>query len=119
MPEPMKHHRDERVVAGPIPTPLSYAYIAACNQLEIAFPQISGGQEVALPYLLNPGCQEAMPEQNRRLSRAGIALFHPKGTPLRRAVVYNFHPSMYTNGTTNLHGGGMLCTQAGGRRALS
>ncbi len=29
MPEPMEHHRDGRVVAGPIPTPLSYAYIAA------------------------------------------------------------------------------------------
>ncbi len=57
MPEPAEHHRDERVVAGPIPTPLSYAYIAACNQSEVAFPQIAGGQEVALPHLLNPQMQ--------------------------------------------------------------
>ncbi len=58
MPEATEHHRDERVAAGPIPTSFSYAYIAACNQSEIAFPQIVGGQEVALPHLLTPECQE-------------------------------------------------------------
>ncbi len=52
--ESTEHHRDERVVAYPIPTPFSYAYIAACNQSEITFPQIADGQEVALPHLLNP-----------------------------------------------------------------
>ncbi len=77
MPEPMEHHRDERVVASPIPKPLSYAYIAACNQLEIAFPQISGGQEVALPYLLNPECQEAMPEQTDVLAEQAFKYFIP------------------------------------------
>ncbi len=41
MPEPTEHHRDERVVAGPISTLFSYANIAACNQGEIAFLQIA------------------------------------------------------------------------------
>ncbi len=63
MPEVTEHHHDERVVAGPIPTPFSYAYIAACNQLEIDSPQIAGGQDVTLPHLLTPECREAVPEQ--------------------------------------------------------
>ncbi len=50
MPEPTEHHRDEL---------FSCAYIAACNQSEIAFPQIVTGQEMALPHLLNPECQDA------------------------------------------------------------
>ncbi len=29
MPELTEHHRDERVVSGPIPPPFPYAYIAA------------------------------------------------------------------------------------------
>ncbi len=63
MRKPMEHHRDARVVAGPVPTLFSYAYTAVCNQSEIAFPQVADGQEVALPHLLNPECQEAVPEQ--------------------------------------------------------
>ncbi len=64
MPEATEHHHDERVVAGPIPTPFSYAYIAVCNQLQIApLPQIAGGQDVTLPHLLTPECREAVPEQ--------------------------------------------------------
>ncbi len=41
MPERMEHHRDERAVTFPIPTPFSYSYIPACNQSEIAHPQIA------------------------------------------------------------------------------
>ncbi len=61
VPEPTEHHLDERVIAGSIHTPFSYAYNAACNQSEIDFPQNADGQEVALPRLLNPECQEAVP----------------------------------------------------------
>ncbi len=51
-----EHHRDDRLVAGPNPTQFYYACIAACNQGEIAYLQIAGGQEglttLALPHLL-------------------------------------------------------------------
>ncbi len=84
-------HRDERVVAGPNPTLFYYA----CNQGEITFLQIAGGEEglttLALPHLLilaNVCCVKA----SRRLSRADIPVSHPKGTSLRRAVIYKFHP---------------------------
>ncbi len=101
MQEKTEHHLGERVVVGPIPTLISYAYIAACTQSEIAFPQIAGGEEVALPHLLNPKCMEAVPEQ----ADVKSVQSHPKGT--------------FILSSTNLHGGGMLCAQAGGRRALS
>ncbi len=62
MPEPTEHHRDERLVAGPVSTLFSYAHIAACNQGEIAFLQIADGQQVgtqmALYRLITPECQE-------------------------------------------------------------
>ncbi len=45
-----------------------------------------------------------------------VPVSHPKGKQLRRAEAANFDPAQ---GCTNLHGGGMSCTQAGGRRALS
>ncbi len=31
-PDPNEHHRDERVVSGPISWPFSYVYFAACNR---------------------------------------------------------------------------------------
>ncbi len=43
MPEPTELHRDEREVARPIPTTLSYEYIVACDQSEVAFLQIVSG----------------------------------------------------------------------------
>ncbi len=49
-PEAKEYHRDERVVAGPILTPFSCAYIAACNQSEITFSQIASGHEEAFPH---------------------------------------------------------------------
>ncbi len=59
MPEPTEHHRDERVVAGPILTPFSYAYTAAYNQSEIALLRIASSNEMenlmAVPHLLKPG----------------------------------------------------------------
>ncbi len=42
MSRPTEHLRDEQVVAVPIPTLFSYAYIAACNETEIVFLQIAG-----------------------------------------------------------------------------
>ncbi len=96
---PTEYHHDERVVAGPEPTLFSYAYIAACNQGEFAYLQIAGGEEglttLALPHLLtlaNVSCVKA----SRRLSRADNPVSHPKGTPLRRADIYKFHPITYT-----------------------
>ncbi len=40
--EPTEHHRDERMVASPIPTPFSYASIDDCNEAEISFLQVAG-----------------------------------------------------------------------------
>ncbi len=119
MPEPTEHHRDEQVVGGPIPALFCSVYIDACNQSEIAFPQIPSGQEVALPHLLNPECQEVVPEQAGVLAEQAFQYVitrerhrddrcRPFVTPLTHA--YN---------STRPHGGGMLCTQAGGRHALS
>ncbi len=68
--EAYEHHRDDRVVGGPITTLFSYANTAACNQSEFVFLQIVGGQKVetamALPHLLIPECKKetyAVPEQ--------------------------------------------------------
>ncbi len=62
MPELTENRRDERVVLGPITSPFSYAYVAACNQEKIAFLQIAGGNWVgttmALPHLLIPESQD-------------------------------------------------------------
>ncbi len=50
------HHSDERLVAGPIPTPFFYASIDDCNEVEISFLQIATVEGVelimVLPYLL-------------------------------------------------------------------
>ncbi len=46
MPEPTEHHRDDQVVVGLIQTLFSYAYMATCNQSEIAFLQFAGGKGV-------------------------------------------------------------------------
>ncbi len=63
MPEPKEHHSEERVVAAPFPAPCLYAYIAACDQPYIAFPQFVDGQEVTLRHSLSPKCQETVREQ--------------------------------------------------------
>ncbi len=98
MPEPTEHHRDERVVAGPVSTLFSCAYIAACNQGEITFLQIADGQQVgtqmALYRLITPVYQEenqSCARASRLLSRVGIPVSHPEEAPQRRAVIYNFH----------------------------
>ncbi len=85
MPEPTEQCLDEQMLAGPIPTPFSYTYIATCNQGKIAFLQIADGQEIettmALPHLLTPECLEedcAVSEQADIL--AGIQVPHPKWT---------------------------------------
>ncbi len=41
MPGPTEHHRDERVLWGPIFTPFSYAHTDAYNQAEFTFIQIA------------------------------------------------------------------------------
>ncbi len=92
--EPKEHHHGQRVVAGPIPAPFPYANIAVCNPSESGR---TGSGSSSLVKLQVPG-------SNAKASRAGIHVFHP---------------SMYTYGSTNLHGGEMLCTQAGGHRAFS
>ncbi len=62
MPDPTEHH------SGPIPSSFSYVCIAACNQSQIGFPQITGGLEaettMALPHLLIPQCQQENPRPN-------------------------------------------------------
>ncbi len=79
-------------VAGAIPTPLSYTYIAACYQSEAGFLQISDGKEMIYNGFFsfvntwmsprNLRCARA----SRRLSRAGIPVSHSKGTPWGQAI---------------------------------
>ncbi len=80
MPEPT-----EQGVLDPIPSSFSYAYVAECNQAKIAFLQIAGGKGVettmALPHLLNPGCQEetyAVTEQANVLAEQAFQCPMPK-----------------------------------------
>ncbi len=89
MPEPTEHHRDKRVALDPVPSPFSYA----CIQGKIATDCWRKGSgdcngSSSLVYSLVPGRNL----RRHSLSRAGIPVSHPKGTPLRRAVVYKFHP---------------------------
>ncbi len=75
MPEETEHHRAEQVVVGLIPTPPSYAYITACNQLQMAFPLITGGLGVGTAHLVTPKCKEesyAVPEQEYVLADQSI-----------------------------------------------
>ncbi len=124
--EPTEHHRDERMVAGPIPISFSYPYIAGCNKVEISFVQVRGVEGIeptmALPYLLSPACQEeTCGRASRRLSRAGLSESHPDAMPLARYVFLHFPiiPIMYAYANTLPHAGGIPSTQEGGRRALS
>ncbi len=119
MAEPTEHHLDERVVLGPIHTPFSYAYIAACNQSEITFPQNVGGHEVALPHLLNPECQEAVPWQADVLAEHTLQYLIPKESHWADQLSTNFILTTFIYNNAHRHGVGMLCIQAGGRCVLS
>ncbi len=126
MPELAKHHRDELVVAGPITSLFPYANTIACNKSKITFLQIADVQEVettmAPPHLLTPECQEetnVVPEQVNVLAEQAYQCLITKERQCNKQLSTTFIPITYTYDSTNLHGGGMMCTQAGGRRGLS
>ncbi len=91
VPEPTEHHLDERVVSSPISLPFSYAYIAACNQANIAFLQIASERGVALLHTLTYECKE---ETYALTEKADIIADQAPQylIPLRQPVVDNFHP---------------------------
>ncbi len=84
MPAPTKHHRDKRVILDPVPSPFSYA----CIQGKIATDCWRKESSSSLVNSLVPGRNL----RRHSLSRAGVPVSHPIGTPLQRADVYKFHP---------------------------
>ncbi len=98
-----------------------HAFIGACYKAKITFLQIAGRQEMetsmGLPHLLSPECQEeSYAVQANVFAEQAFQSIRPKKWLCDDECFPSF---TYIYKNTHRHGGGMLCTQTGGRCALS